>query len=113
MEARRPCPVDEHGIPLIPEGIGECYEVCMKGAMSQNRHHLSYPRVEHRDFPSRHYREAGSMVVKACVCKHADYHSTYLPPRKPSRQVMIDVAQGDLVPQEALVYIRERGVYED
>lgn len=110
MEGRFPCPIDEHGVPLIPEDFNVCYDVCLKGIKYTNRHHLGHPRAEHKAPIERQYREVGSMVVGACVCKHADYHNTYLPPRKPSRQVMIDVAAGDIVPTVAPVIIRSRHV---
>ncbi len=108
MEARRPYPLSERGLPLIPEGIGECYEVCLRGIKEQNRHHLVFPRAEYRTSPRRGYREAGSMVIKACMCKHADLHATYLPPKPPDVHTMHDVIQGDVVPVEAPVFIRPR-----
>lgn len=48
------------------------------------------------------------MIVDACVCKHADLHSTYLPPKQPDIHAMYDVVQGDLTPSVAEVYIRPR-----
>lgn len=108
MEGRKPCPIDSNGIPLIPADIADCYDTCLKGAKTTNKHHLLHPRVEYKNLFERSARELGDMVIKACVCKHSDYHATYLPPRKPRHQTLVDVAQGDLKPQVANVYIRGR-----
>lgn len=108
MEARMPCVIDEHGIPVVPEAFSECYEVCLRGVKETNRHHLFYPRREYRGFPDRQARETGSMIVNACVCKHSDYHSTYLPPKKPDRHTLCDIAQGDFQPSTQPVFIRSK-----
>lgn len=108
MESRRPYPLDERGLPVSPEGIGECYELCLRGIRETNRHHLAWPRSEYKAKPARQYRSAIGMIVDACVCKHADLHSTYLPPKQPDIHAMYDVVQGDLTPSVAEVYIRPR-----
>jgi hypothetical protein len=108
MESRRPYPLDDRGLPLVPEGIGDCYDICLRGIKEQNRHHSAWPKAEHRTPPKRGYREAASMIVKACVCKQADLHATYLPPKQPSIHTMYDVIQGDIAPIEAPVFIRSR-----
>lgn len=107
-EARIPYPLDERGIPISPEGIGECYEMCLRGVHEVNKHHLAFNRVNYKSKPERGYREAQGMVVGACVCKHADLHATYLPPAKPDIHTMYDVAQGDIQPTVAPVFIRSR-----
>jgi len=48
------------------------------------------------------------MVVAACVCKHADLHATYLPPRKPDLNAMVDISRGVIEPTVAEVFIRPR-----
>lgn len=96
------------GIPILPAGIAECYETCRFGEPVTDTHHLHWPKANFRTPIERGYREAGQMVVDACRCKHEDLHATYHPPRKPNRQTMIDVAQTDLYPVEAEVYIRRR-----
>lgn len=108
VEGRKPCPVDENGIPFIPADLAICYDTCLKGVKTTNRHHLLHPRAEYKNLFERSARELGVMVVKACVCRHSDYHSTYLPPHKPSRQTLIDISQCDIKPQVANVYIRSR-----
>lgn len=107
-EGRIPYPLDGNGIPLKPIGLNECYDVCLNGGKSQNRHHLGFERKNYKTPPERGYRDSASMIVKACICKHADLHSTYLPPKKPSTAVMYDVIQGDIVPTEAVVFIRSK-----
>ena len=108
MEARRPYPLDQRGLPISPEGIGECYEVCLRGIHETNTHHLAWPRAEHKGKPKREYREAAYMKVAACVCKHADLHAIYLPPKPPDVHTMYDVVQGDIQPTVAPVFIRSR-----
>ncbi len=108
MEARRPYPLDTNGLPISPDGIGECYEVCLRGAKQTNTHHLTWPRASYRGKPERAYRETACMKVAACVCKHADVHATYLPPQPPDVHTMYDVVQGDIQPQVAEVFIRPR-----
>ena len=107
-----PCPIDENGLPLIPEGISECYEECYfdDDERDTNRHHLAHPRAEHRGSIQRAYRETGSMVIRACLCKHSDYHATYRPPHKPPKSTMLAVMRGELEPQEAQVFIRSRAM---
>lgn len=107
---RIPYPVDEDGVPYAPQDIGQCYEECLKGAKSTNRHHLGYPRKEYTTATEKAYRESGSMVVRACICKHEELHHTYEPPAKPSVQVMRDVAQGDIHPREAQVWIKTKSL---
>lgn len=108
MEGRFPCPVDERGLPLIPIDFNVCYDVCLKGIKHTNWHHLLHPRNAYKTPKERLARNASSAIVEACVCKHADYHNTYKPPHKPSHQTLTELAQGDIAPQEQLVYIRER-----
>lgn len=108
MEMRRSCPVDENGLPLVPEGFSECYEVCLRGVKETNKHHLLWPRNAYKAPKERQAREVGTMVVKACVCKHRDYHATYLPPKKPDQHTLCDIAQGDITPNETPVYIESR-----
>jgi len=108
MEARMPCPVDERGIPIVPEDFGVCYDLCLRGLRETNRHHLLFPRREYRGLHERHARESGSMIVQACICKHSDYHGTYLPPKKPDHHTLCDIAQGDAGPTEAVVFIRSK-----
>lgn len=111
METRRPCLVDERGLPLVPEGFSECYDICLRGIKETNRHHLLWPRSDYKSAPERHARQSDCMIVESCVCKHSSYHATYLPPKKPGIHTLYDITQGDLQPSEAVVYIRER--YED
>lgn len=108
MEARIPYPLDEKGVPICPEGLGECYDVCLRGIRDTNKHHLAFNRASYKSQPERWYREAPGMVIGACVCKHADLHATYLPPSKPSIHVMHDIIQGDIEPTVAQVFIRSR-----
>lgn len=108
MCERIPYPVDERGIPYAPQGIAECYEVCLKGIKTTDRHHLAFERKRYQDSTGRNYRESASMILRACVCKHQDLHATYLPPQRPMSQAMHDVAQGDYEPKEAEVWIRTK-----
>lgn len=108
MEGRLPCPVDALGVPIIPEDFDVCYDLCLRGIQDTNRHHLLYPRREYKGLHERHARETGAMVVKSCICKHSDYHATYLPPKKPDHHTLCDIAQGDLQPTEATVFIRTK-----
>lgn len=110
MEGRKPCPVDSNGLPLIPADIADCYDTCLKGAKTTNKHHLLHPRVEYKNLFERSARELGDMVIKACVCKHSSYHATYLPPVKPSRETLINISQGNIIPTVAEVYIRSKVV---
>ena len=105
---RMPYPTDENGVPYAPVDLDKCYEVCLKGAKSTNRHHLAYPRREHNSLLTRSYRESACMIIRACVCKHDELHATYDPPTLPSPRVMTDVAQGDIFPTEAEVFIRTK-----
>lgn len=107
-EGKLPYPLDERGVPVKPVGLDECYDVCLNGIKTTNRHHLAFERRRYRTPIERNYRENGNMVVKACVCKHADLHSTYLPPKKPDAHTMCDIAQGDIAPTEAVVFIRTK-----
>ncbi len=109
MEGKRRYPTDERGVPFKPEGIDECYDICLDpNGKDTNRHHLAFDRAKYRTSIERQYRECGSMVVQACKCKHSDLHNTYSPPLMPDRPVMVDVADGDITPTEAHVYIRRR-----
>ena len=108
MESRRPYPLDEQGLPVIPEDIGECYDICLRGISEHNRHHLAFQRKDYKTPYERAYREAKSMVVGACVCKHADLHATYLPPRKPDLNAMTDISRGVIEPTVAEVFMRPR-----
>lgn len=102
-------PVDERGIPYVPEGFNVCYEICLKGVKNRNRHHLqnrSTGKGERRLV--KNYIETGSMIVRGCVCKHEDLHAQYDAPPLPDTQTMYDVVQGDLSPVEAPVNIRSR-----
>lgn len=105
---RYPYPTDGRGVPLLPDNLGECYDVCFLGCMSQDRHHLAFNSGEYRSGTERAYREAGSMVIKACICRHRDLHSTYYAPTKPDAQTMRGIAQDDLQPTEAEVWIRSK-----
>jgi len=112
MEGKRRYPVDDQGVPFKPAGIGECYETCFRPeGKDTNRHHLSWPRDKYRTSIERQFRDAGSMVVQACMCKHSDLHASYNPPPMPDRFTMIDVADGDVTPQEVHVEIRRRDVH--
>lgn len=101
-------PLGDRGLPIMPEGIGTCYEECRQPVADNNRHHLAFPRSEYKHPIERQYRESGIMVVRACVCKHADLHNTYKPPKMPSRMAMIDVVQGDIRPDVTEVFIRRK-----
>lgn len=85
-----------NGLPVVPDP--ECYEVCPNRSPFHNQHHLAFPRREHHSSLERSYRNAASMVVKMCMCKHQDLHATYSPPIKPSPDVMRQVIQGQLQP---------------
>ena len=108
MEGRLPCPVDTRGVPLVPDDFNVCYELCLKGIRDTNRHHLFYPRNEYKGLHERKARESGSMIVRACVCKHSSYHATYLPPKKPDQSTLCDIAQGELQPSVQEVFIRSK-----
>lgn len=108
MEARKPCPVNEQGLPLVPERFSECYDICLRGIKEANRHHLLFPRSAYKSPVERHARQAPGMIVQACICKHLDYHANYLPPRKPDIHTLHDIAQGDLDPTTTFVEIRTR-----
>lgn len=107
-EGRKPYPLNDRGLPVMPLGIETCYEECRLPQADSNRHHLAFPRSEYKHPIERQYRESGIMIVRACVCKHADLHNTYKPPTMPSRMAMIDVVQGDIRPDVAEVFIRRR-----
>ena len=107
-EGRLPHPMDERGLPIKPSNLGECYDVCLRRAKSTNRHHLAFERKNYKTPVERNYRECGAMLMQACRGKHSDYHATYLPPAKPDVHTMYDVIQGDVVPTEAVVFIRQR-----
>lgn len=100
--------MDAEGLPVVPIDIGECYELCLRGIREQNRHHMAHRRRDYKTSLERAYRESDAMVVGACVCKHADYHATYLPPPKPGAEVMRGVIQGLIEPTVAEVFIRPR-----
>lgn len=108
MEGRKPYPLDDRGLPLLPSGIETCYEECRLPENGTNRHHLAFPRCEYKNPVERQYRESGIMIVKACLCRHSDLHNTYRPPKIPERMAMIDVIQGDIKPDEAEVFIRRK-----
>lgn len=108
MEGKLPYPLDERGVPVKPLDLDVCYDVCLRGIFDTNRHHLAFERRRYKGAVERGYRESGSMIVKACVCKHASLHETYLPPKKPDVHTMYDIIQGDYAPQEAEVFIRSR-----
>lgn len=105
MNAERfPYPTDDRGIPVIPNDL-QCYELCLKGAKQHNKHHLQN-RSEAKNALERQYSNAASMIIKMCMCRHEDLHSTYAPPRKPNRAIMEAVARGEIVP----LYAYEAGV---
>lgn len=109
MEGKRRYPTDEQGVPFKPEGLDECHDVCFRpDGKQQDKHHLAWPRDRYRTSVERQYRECGSMVIKACRCKHIELHNTYRPPKMPDRMAMIDVVQGDIRPDVAEVFIRRR-----
>lgn len=108
MEGRLPYPLDERGVPVKPLDLDVCYDVCLRGIFDTNRHHLAFERRSYKGAVERGYRESGSMIVKACVCKHASLHETYLPPKKPSISVMRSVANGEITPTETEIFIRSR-----
>ena len=108
MEGRKPYPLNDRGLPILPSGIDTCYEECRLSDQGINKHHLAFPRSEYKNPIERKYRESGLMIVRACLCKHADLHSTYKPPKIPDRMAMIDVIRGDIHPDESEVFIRTR-----
>lgn len=108
MEARRPYPLDERGVPVLPAELNVCYDICLRGIHDTNRHHLAFQRRDYKTPYERAYREAQSMVVAACICKHADLHATYLPPRKPDLNAMVGISKSAIQPTVAEVFIRPR-----
>jgi len=108
MEGRLPHPLDERGVPVKPTNLAECYDVCLKGTKDTNRHHIAFNRANYKTPAERNYRECSSMIMRVCMCKHSDFHATYLPPSKPDIHVMYDVIQGDYQPTEQVVFIRSR-----
>lgn len=105
---RLPYPTDEKGVPVTPTNLNECYEMCLRGAKSTDRHHLAFERRNYKTTLEKRYRNCATMVVEACVCKHRELHDTYLPPEKPSTDVMYQVIRGQHEPVEQEVFIRPR-----
>lgn len=95
-----PYPSDERGLPVVPPR--ECYEVCLRGAKTANKHHLAFNRRMYTSSLERAYRESACMIVRMCACRHDALHATYDPPVMPEAAVMRGVIAGNILPPTEL-----------
>lgn len=93
---RESWPTCANGLPIAPNP--ECYEECRKKTPRHDTHHLAFERRHYKSGLERSYRNAASMMIEMCQCKHSDLHSTYSEPEKPSVNAMRGVAQGLIKP---------------
>lgn len=107
MKERMAYPTDERGVPYAPKDFSVCYDICLKGIKQTDRHHLQN-RSSCETRTEKAYSESGSMIIRACICKHQDLHATYEAPEIPDVHTMHDVIQGDLAPREAEVWVRTK-----
>lgn len=94
-------PVDERGLPLIPESINlECDPAkCRLSRPYKDRQHVMHPANEYRTPLEREFRNLGCFVITMCRCQHENWDRGIDPPKHVSnelmKQVIKEYKQGD------------------
>ena len=94
-------PVDERGLPVIPESISlDCNPAkCRYNKPHKDRQHVMHPANEYRTPIEREYRNLGCFVITMCRCQHENWDRGIAPPKHVSddlmRQIIKEYKQGD------------------
>ena len=83
-------PVDERGLPVIPESINlECNpDKCRYKRPYKDRQHVMHPANEYRTPIEREYRNLGCFVITMCRCQHENWDRGIAPPKHVSNELM-------------------------
>jgi len=86
-------PVDERGLPVIPESISlECNPAeCRYNRPHKDRQHVMHPANEYRTPIESEFRNLGCFVITMCRCQHENWDRGIAPPKHVSPELMKQV----------------------
>jgi len=83
-------PVDERGLPVIPESISlDCDpSQCRYKKPHKDRQHVMHPANEYQTPLEQEFRNLGCFVITMCRCQHENWDRKIAPPKHVSDELM-------------------------